>query len=119
MHVEEQCTVTNSNSDRCTYKFWRCVHPNVQSYGPSHTHVYPPPPTVSCGRSACTASVSSSTEHYVTCDAGHSYWSCNPGAVAHHATPITCKRSECGATYTKCVRGNGTCTGGRYDWHKK
>ncbi|RKU27355.1 hypothetical protein C6497_11435 [Candidatus Poribacteria bacterium] len=28
-HVEEQCTVTNSNGDRCTYTFWRCVHPTV------------------------------------------------------------------------------------------
>ncbi len=45
-HVEEQCTSTNANGVRCTYKFWRCVHPDVPSYGPSHTHTYPEAPTV-------------------------------------------------------------------------
>ncbi len=47
-HVEEQCTQTNANGDRCTYTFWRCLHPNVPSYGPSHIHKYPvvPPPAV-------------------------------------------------------------------------
>ncbi len=39
-HQEEQCTNTNANGDRCTYLFWRCVHPNVPSYGPSHIHSY-------------------------------------------------------------------------------
>ena len=43
-HVEEQCISTNSNGDRCTYTFWRCVNPDVTSYGPSHAHVYPAPP---------------------------------------------------------------------------
>ncbi len=42
-HVQEQCTQTNTNGDRCTYMFWRCVHPTVPSYGPSHTHQYPAP----------------------------------------------------------------------------
>lgn len=47
-HVEEQCTNTNANGDRCTYTFWRCLHPTVPSYGPSHTCTYPaaPPPAV-------------------------------------------------------------------------
>ncbi len=39
-HVEEQCTITNANGNRCTYTFWRCVHPNVPFYGPSHVHQY-------------------------------------------------------------------------------
>ena len=42
-HVEEQCISTNENG-RCSYTFWRCVNPDVTSYGPSHAHVYPAPP---------------------------------------------------------------------------
>ena len=41
-HVEEQCTNV-SNGVRCRYKFWRCLHPNVPSYGPSHTCDYSAP----------------------------------------------------------------------------
>ena len=81
------CAATNANGARCTRTsigYWACD---------PHTHVYPespppsppPPATVSCGRSACTASVSSSTEHRVgPCNAcGKSYWSCGQYGSYH------------------------------------
>lgn len=101
-HVEEQCTNV-SNGVRCTYKFWRCLHPNVPSYGPSHTCDYP----VSCGRSACTQTVTSSTQHSATCASGHSYWTCNPSEVYHHITR-TCKYSACGKSWERCSTVGGT-----------
>ena len=101
-HVEEQCTNV-SNGVRCKYKFWRCLHPSVPSYGPSHTCDYP----VSCGRSACTQTVSSSTQHSATCASGHSYWTCNPSDVYHHITR-TCKYSACGKSWERCSTVGGT-----------
>ncbi len=96
MHVEEQCTVTNSNSDRCTYKFWRCVHPNVQSYGPSHTHVYPSVDnTPNC--SSCTDGCSSCQ---ATCALGHVYDPSNANLVSEHKTR-TCR--FCSQTWHKCL----------------
>ena len=101
-HVEEQCSNT-SNGVRCTYQFWRCLHPSVPSYGPSHTCVYP----VSCGRSACTQTVTSSTQHSATCASGHSYWTCNPSDVSLHITR-TCRLSTCGKSWERCSTVGGT-----------
>ncbi len=101
-HVEEQCSNT-SNGVRCTYQFWRCLHPSVPSYGPSHTCVYP----VSCGRSACTQTVSSSTQHSATCASGHSYWTCKSSDVNLHITR-TCRYSECGKSWERCSTVGGT-----------
>ena len=101
-HVEEQCSNT-SNGVRCTYQFWRCLHPSVPSYGPSHTCVY----AVSCGRSACTQTVSSSTQHSATCASGHSYWTCNPSDVSLHITR-TCRLSTCGKSWERCSTVGGT-----------
>ncbi len=101
-HVEEQCTNV-SNGVRCTYQFWRCLHPSVPSYGPSHTCDY----SVSCGRSGCTQTVTSSTQHSATCANGHSYWTCNPSEVYHHITR-TCKYSACGKSWERCSTVGGT-----------
>ena len=101
-HVEEQCSNT-SNGVRCTYQFWRCLHPSVPSYGPSHTCVY----GVSCGRSGCSQTVSSSTQHSATCASGHSYWTCNPSDVSLHITR-TCRLSTCGKSWERCSTVGGT-----------
>ena len=88
-----------------------CISTNF--YLCSHSHSYPPPPpptTVSCGRSACSASVSSSTEHQSSpCSAGHTYWTCNPGVnvsnwLNKHRVR-TCRRSGCGQSWQACVDG--------------
>ena len=72
----------------------------------------PPPPstTVSCGRSACTASVSSTDEHRSSpCAAGDTYWTCNPGVnvsnwLNKHRVR-TCRRSGCGQSWQNCSGG--------------
>ncbi|RKU11534.1 hypothetical protein C6501_12575 [Candidatus Poribacteria bacterium] len=117
-HVQEQCTITNSNGDRCTYTFWRCLHPTVPSYGPSHVHAYPAPPPVVCARSACGQTVSNRLDHRIDCSNcnGH-YWTCVAGATANHTTTFTCRRPGCGVTFTRC--SNGTCTSdsGTHTYH--
>ena len=117
-HVEEQCTVTNSKGDRCTYKFWRCVYPNVPSYGPSHPHQYPAPPTVTCARKACGQTVSNRLEHRVDCSNCNShYWTCISGAANNHTTIFTCRRAGCGVTFTKCSNGTCTSNSGTHNYH--
>ena len=105
--LQASCTSTDSNGNTCTVtSFYACD---------SHTHSYPsPPPTVSCGRSACTASVSSSTEHRVgPCSAcGGSYWSCGKyGSYWENQHRVrTCRRSGCGNTWQRCVSSTPDCS---------
>ena len=119
--LQASCSSTDSNGNSCTVtSFYACD---------SHTHSYPAPPppptTVLCGNSwtgagACSYGRvvnSSSTEHQATCSTHGTYWSCNPTAQAWHGDSHTCRRPGCGATYTKCTKGNGSCTGGTYTWH--
>ena len=117
---------------------------NLGSYYPcsKHSHVYPSAntntnnngvtgnagnagnssQTVSCGRSACTDSVSSSTEHRVgPCSAcSASYWSCGSSATwseNQHRTR-TCRRSGCGNTWQRCTSSTPSCNvrSGRSCW---
>ncbi len=85
-HVQEQCTTTNANGDRCTYTFWRCLHPTVPSYGPSHVHAYPAPAA--------------------TCANGHTYNPSNSRENNRHRTR-TCR--WCSQTWQKCVSGAPQC----------
>jgi len=88
-----------------------------------HTHDYPKK-VIICGAKSwtgCVIDVSSRTDHQVVCVAGHSYWSCNPSAVAWHFVPIGCKRDGCNLSVTKCQnRGGGGCfsNGKEYKYHK-
>ena len=92
------CTQTNANGQSCTVtNFYDCAQ---------HTHVYPAP-TISCGRSGCTQTVSSSTQHSATCASGHSYWTCKPSDVKRHITR-TCRFSECGKSWQRCMTGGVT-----------
>ncbi len=96
--LQASCLVTNANGDSCTVtNFYACQ---------SHTHVYPAP-TISCGRSGCTQTVTSSTQHSATCASGHSYWTCNPSDVYQHITR-TCKYSACGKSWERCSTVGGT-----------
>ena len=129
--LQASCSLTDSNGNYCTVtNFYACD---------SHTHSYPtPPPTPTptptpppeptptppppsptlCPANAWTG-CGSTTSHATTCGGGHTYYTCNPSAVSWHQTSRTCKRSSCGASYTNCTRGDGTCSGGDYIWHKK
>ena len=112
-HRSETCP-KNSNGKSCNVgSYYACI---------SHTHDYPPT-TVACGArswTGCRVAVSSRTEHQIPCVAGHPYYTCNPKAVAHHATPIACKRSGCNVSITKCQnKGGGGCfsRGKEYKYH--
>ena len=95
---QASCLVTNANGDSCTVTgFYGCQ---------SHTHVYPAP-TISCGRSGCSQTVTSSTQHSATCASGHSYWTCNPSDVSLHITR-TCRLSTCGKSWERCSTVGGT-----------
>ncbi len=96
--LQASCTSTDSNGQYCTVSsFYACQ---------SHTHVYPAPPAISCGRSGCTQTVSSSTAHQVTCSAGHQYWSCGQYATWHanHHRTRTCRFGRCGQSWQRCSR---------------
>ena len=96
--LQASCTSTDSNGQYCTVtSFYACQ---------THTHVYPAPPAISCGRSGCTQTVSSSTAHQVTCSAGHQYWSCGQYANWHanHHRTRTCRFGRCGQTWQRCSR---------------
>lgn len=134
--LQASCTSTDSNGNTCTVtSFYACD---------SHTHSYPTPPptptptpppeptptppaptTVACGArgwTGCTIRSSDGNACLVDpCDSGCGsyYWSCSTSGVSWHKTSRTCKRSSCGASYTNCTRGDGTCSGGKYTWHKK
>ncbi len=111
-HRSETCP-TDSNGQSCEYgSFYACS---------PHTHAYP---AIVCGAASwtrCTAAVSSSTEHQTACsNCSQSYWSCNLSAVAWHATPLTCQRSGCNVSLTKCQNtGGGGCfsNGTEYSYH--
>ncbi len=96
--LQASCTTTNASGQYCTVSsFYACQ---------SHTHVYPAPPAISCGRSGCTQTVSSSTAHQVTCSAGHQYWSCGQYASWHanHHRTCTCRFGRCGQSWQRCSR---------------
>ncbi len=91
--LQASCSLTNANGDSCAL---------TNSYAcQSHTCVY------SCGRSGCSETVSSSTEHSATCASGHSYWTCKPSDVSLHRTR-TCRLSTCGKSWERCSTPGGT-----------
>jgi len=123
-----QTTDNTPNCQDCTSDCSSpCVCSNSGTCGgtasspPPSNNPTPKPKLVDCGRTACKVKVSHSDKHRVKLCAsgcGNGYWSCNPSAVSWHETPHPCLRSNCGASYTNCSKGNGTCTGGKYKWHK-
>ena len=107
------CTQTDSNGNTCTNSsgYYECSQ---------HSHTYPPS-LVACGGAAwtgCTTSVSSRTEHKVeSCsNCGNHYWTCMSGAVDRHTNVLTCKRSGCRMSLTRCQNGPEACTNERYHW---
>ena len=104
--LQASCSSTDSNGNYCTVtNFYACD---------GHSHTYPAPPTVSCGRSACTATVSSSTEHRVgPCSAcGKSYWSCGSYASSNESRCRlrTCRYSSCGQSWRLCQGPKPDCS---------
>ena len=136
--LQASCSSTDSNGNYCTVtNFYACD---------SHTHSYPTPPptptptpppeptptpppssltTVVCGANGWTGCTIQSSDGNACrvdpCDSGCGsyYWSCSTSGVSWHKTSRTCKRTNCGASYTNCTRGDGMCSGGQYTWHKK
>ena len=100
------CTSDCSSPCGCTNS-GTCGGTVTGSQPPSDSN---PPSTVSCGRSACTESVSSSKQHKSDpCAAGHTYWTCNPTVnvtnwLNKHRVR-TCRYSECGRNWQQCVTG--------------
>ena len=108
-HVEEQCTFTNSDGDRCTYTFWRCVYPNVPSYGPSHTHTYTSSDNGDGGGgstmvwcSFCNKSVDSSDSHY----------------TYSHVKTHSCLHDGCDVTFTMCSYHLIPCNSPNNEYHR-
>ena len=92
--------------------FYWCQHSSHTYPAPAPTP--PPPTTVACGAASwtgCTADVSSSTEHNVSCRANHSYWTCGTSNAWHASR--TCTR--CGNTYSNCDNSSSACQGSK--WH--
>ncbi len=110
-------TVTDNTPD-CSYCTDGCSS-CPSSDPPPSTPSTPPstpstPTTVSCGRSGCTDTVSSSNEHRVgPCSAcGASYWSCGQHASwsENQHRLRTCRYGTCGQTWRKCTSSTPSCS---------
>ncbi len=116
-------TVTDNTPDcsYCTDGCSSCPSSDPPPSAPSTPPSTPSTPTtVACGGASytgCTDSVSSRTERHVpSCsNCGKSYWTCSPNA-SRHTDVLTCKRSGCDASLTRCQNGPNQCTNGRYHW---
>ncbi len=116
-HGSRTCT-------RCALSYQNCTNTSTACQG-SRWHTQDAVPVLLCanswsGTGACIYGrvvASSSTEHQATCSTHGTYWSCNATAEAWHGTSRTCTRTGCGATYTNCVKGDGSCSAGQYIWH--
>ncbi|MDE0481237.1 MAG: hypothetical protein OXI67_01540 [Candidatus Poribacteria bacterium] len=100
--LQASCTTTNASGQYCTVSsFYACQ---------SHTHVYPAPEPIQvlCRRGGCNDLVDNTDAHWVTCDAGHGYWSCKGSHHGRHRTR-TCRFSECRQTWTNCNGGAPIC----------
>ncbi|MDE0014548.1 MAG: hypothetical protein OXU51_00055 [Candidatus Poribacteria bacterium] len=127
--LQLSCSSTDSNGNYCTVTNFYACDSHTHSYPappPTPTPTPPPPPTtVACGArgwTGCTIRSSDGNACLVDpCDSGCGsyYWSCSTSGVSWHKTPRTCKRANCGASYTNCTRGDGTCSNGAYTWHKQ
>ena len=113
--LQASCSETNSRGDRCTAtSFYQCQHSSHTYPAPTPTPTPTPPTTVTCGAASwtgCTADVSSSTEHNVSCRANHSYWTCGTSNAWHASR--TCTR--CGNTYSNCDNSATACQSSK--WH--
>ena len=115
-HCSSPCGCSNSGT--CNGSVY--TPPSTPSTPPTPPPTPSPPTTVACGGASytgCRESVSSRTEHHVpSCsNCGSSYWTCSPNA-SRHTDVLTCKRTDCDATLTRCQNGPGLCTKGRYHW---
>lgn len=94
--------------------FYQCQHSSHTYPAPPPPPPPPPPTTGACGAASwtgCTADVSSSTEHNVSCRANHSYWTCGTSSAWHASR--TCTR--CGNTYSNCDNSSSACQSSK--WH--
>ena len=89
--LQASCSLTNANGDSCALTNFYACQP--------HTCVY------SCGRSGCSQTVSSSTQHGATCASGHPYWTCKSSDVSLHRTR-TCRK--CSKSWERCSTVGGT-----------
>ena len=133
--LQASCSSTDSNGNSCTVTNFYACDSHTHSYPappatppttpPPPTTAPPPPTTVACGArgwTGCTVRSSDGNACLVDpCDSGCGsyYWSCSTSGVSWYKTSRTCKRVNCGASYTNCTRGNGTCSNGAYIWHKQ
>ena len=74
----------------------------------NHTHSYPsppppPPPPSLCPANAWTNCGNTSSDA-TTCGGGHTYYTCNPSAVAYHGDSKSCRRGGCSNTWSNCQR---------------
>ncbi len=95
--LQASCTSTDSNGSSCTVTgFYACASP--------HTHQYPTP-----------------DPNTATCANGHTYNPNNTSQYNRHRTR-TCRYSECGNTWEKCVSNTPKCNKpyrkarGKYCW---
>ena len=116
-HCSSPCSCSNSGT--CNGAVY--TPPSTPSTPPTPPPTPSTPTTVVCGGAAwtgCIASVSSRTEHKVeSCsNCGNHYWTCMSGAVDRHTNVLTCKRSGCRMSLTRCQNGPEACTNERYHW---
>ena len=101
------CTSTDSNGNSCTNTggYYECQ---------PHTHSYPT--LVECAHDNCTEMVSSRTSHRTQCGSGqHYYWpGCpnNTNSWSQDSThqEKTCRYSDCGQTWRRCLTPRPDCT---------
>ena len=103
--LQASCPSTNENGNCTVTNFYACD---------GHTHTYPEPTLVACGRRRCTERVSERNKHLVDpCSAcSQTYWSCGPHAEYHknQHRSRTCRRKGCGNTWRRCQGPTPRCS---------
>ena len=103
--LQATCSSSNDNGNCTVTNFYACD---------GHTHVYPEPTLVACGRRRCTERVSERNKHRTdpcsACNA--SYWSCGPHADYHKDQHRlrTCRRNGCGNQWRRCQSSTPNCS---------
>lgn len=103
--LQATCSSSNENGNCTVTNFYACD---------GHTHTYPEPTLVACGRRACTERVSERNKHRTDpCSACNgSYWSCGPHADYHYNQhrERTCRRMGCGQQWRRCQGPTPSCS---------
>lgn len=101
---------------------WCCCTPGAPISGGSTppSGGSTPPTLVACAgasETGCPGATSRWAHRVLSCsNCNRPYYTCDPNAYRNHEEPLTCRRSGCGQTFTRCSNTPTSCQGSYYHW---